>query len=114
MTRDQERCLWSTVLAAYGAQRVEQMINDHLSPMLREQSGMVSAGGMAELAGILLGNIESGERPLLGQHRTMNREHFRVLRQTRRPVSLLILADLPIDIVPPGLRRLRAQLDLSV
>lgn len=107
------------MLAAYGVEKVEQMICDHLSLMLRdgqfgEQPGMASAEGMAELAGILLANIESGERPLLGQHRTMNREHFRVLRRAKKQLSLLFLADLPIGLVPSELRRLRAQLDLGV
>lgn len=31
-----------------------------------ELPGLVSTEGMAQLAGILLANIESGERPLLG------------------------------------------------
>ena len=81
MTRVQERALWAVVLTAFGAQKVEQMISAHLSLMQRngqfdEQLGLVSAEGMAELAGILLANIETGERPLLGSHRTMNRRTF--------------------------------------
>lgn len=119
MTRVQERALWAVVLTAFGAQKVEQMISAHLSLMQRngqfdEQLGLVSAEGMAELARILFANIESGERPLLGALRAMNREHFRVLRRVKRQLSLLFLANLPIDLVPAGLRRLRAQLDLSV
>lgn len=119
MTRNQERCLWSTVLSAFGAQRVEQLVCNHLRSLQDqgEFSGLhdlVSAEGIAELAGILLTNIETGERPLLGLHCTMNPVHFRVLRQVRRPLSLLLLADLPIDFVPAELRRLRIQLDLSI
>lgn len=119
MTREQERSLWTTVLAAYGVKKVEQMICDHLNLMLREgqpseQPALVSAEGMAELVGIMLANIETGERPLLGLHRTMNREHFLALRRARRQLSLLFLANLPIDIVPAELLRLRAQLDLGV
>lgn len=98
---------------------LEQMICNHLRALqdqgeVGELHGLVSAEGMAQLAGILLANIVAGERPLLGLHRTMSPMHFRVLRQVRRPLSLLTLADLPIDLVPAELRRLRAQLDLSV
>lgn len=116
MTRDQERCLWSTVLSYYGARRLEQLVCNHLRSLQDqgEFSGLVSAEVMAELAGILLTNIEAGERPLLGLHRTLNPVHFRVLRQVRRQLSLLLLADLPIDFVPTELRRLRIQLDLSI
>lgn len=119
MTRDQERCLWSAVLAEYGAQKLEQMICDYLSLMLREgqfieQPALVSTEGLAELAGILLVNIVTGERPLLGALRTMNREHFLVLRRAKRRLALLLLADLPIDFVPVEVRRLRAHLDLGV
>lgn len=119
MTREQERIMWSAVLAAYGAQRLEQMICGHLDALLSqvligELPGLVSVEGLAQLAGVLFANIESGERPLLGAHRTMNRIHFCVLRQIKKRLSFLLLADLPFDLVPTDLRKLRAQIDFGV
>lgn len=119
MTPGEERAIWSLALSAHCAQKLEQMICGYLDLLSRDmQIGelpvLVSTEGMAQLAGILLANIESGERPLLGPHRTMNRLHFRLLRQTKRRLTFLLLSDLPIDCVPSELRKLRAQIDLGV
>ena len=119
MTPGEERAIWSRALSTHGAQQLEHMICGYLNLLSRdvqigELPGLVSTEGMAQLAGILLANIESGERQVLGIHRTMNRLHFRVLRQTKRRLTFLLLSDLPIDCIPSELRRLKAQIDLGV
>lgn len=78
MAREQERIMWPVVLAVYGVHSLEQMICGHLDALLNqalidELPGLVSVEGLAQLAGVLLASIESGERPLLGAYRTMNR-----------------------------------------
>ena len=98
---------------------MEQKVFGLLDSLLRgelatELPHHVSAEGMAQLVGLLLSNIEAGERPLLGALRAMNRQHFRVLLGLRDLLTLSLLADLPADLVPSGLLRLKAQLDLGV
>lgn len=119
MTPGEERAIWWRALSAHGEQQLEQLICGYLDLLSRdaqiaELPGLVSTEGMSQLAGILIANIESGERPLLGIHRTMNRLHFRVLRQTKKRLTFLLLPGLPIDCVPSELRRLKAQIDLGV
>lgn len=87
----EERAIWSRALSAHDAQ---QLICGYLDLLSRDVPidklpELVSTEEMAQLAGILLANIESSERPLLGIHRTINRLHFRVLRQTKRRLTAL-------------------------
>lgn len=119
MTRDETRALWALALAEYGAQVLEEKILIALETLLSGQLAeelpqQVSAEGMAQLVGLLLANIESGERPLLGALRTMNRQHFQVLRRLQGRLACSLLADLPASHVPTVLRRLRALLDFGV
>jgi hypothetical protein len=119
MTRDQQKRLWAIALAEYGTADLEQLVRSTLamhldSEQATELPNQVSADGLAELVGILLLNIETGERPLLGALRTMNRLHFRVLRQLCDHLTCAILANLPIRLVPKELLRLRSMLDLGL
>lgn len=119
MIRDEERILWAIALSEFGAEALEQKVFGFLESLLRgelatESPLHVSAEGMAQLVGLLLSNIEAGERPLLGALRTMNRQHFRVLLGLRHRLTRSLLGDLPADLVPSGLLRLKAQLDLGV
>lgn len=119
MTHDETRALWAIVLAEYGAQVLEEKILIALETLLSGQLAeelpqQVSAEGMAQLVGLLLANIESGERPLLGALRTMNRQHFQVLRRLKGRLTCSLLADLPESHVPTDLLRLRAVLDFGV
>lgn len=68
MTLGEVRAIWSCALSAHGAQKLEQMICGYLDLLSRDMQigelpGLVSTEGMAQLAGIMLANIESGERP---------------------------------------------------
>lgn len=119
MTRDEARALWAIALAEYGAQLLEEKVliclEALLSGQLAEELPLhVSAEGMAQLVGLLLANIESGERPLLGALRTMNRQHFQVLRYLCTRLTLSLLADLPADVVPSTMLRLKVQADFNV
>lgn len=119
MTRDEIRALWAIVLAEYGTQLLEENVLIALESLLsgklaEELPKQVSAEGMAQLVGLLLANIELGERPLLGALRTMNREHFQVLRRLQGRLTFSLLADLPASHVPTDLLRLRAVLDFGV
>lgn len=51
---------------------------------------------------------------MLGKLRTMNRLHFRVLRQLREHLTHGILANPPIPLEPKELLRLRSMLDLGL
>lgn len=106
MTRDQARSLWAIALVEYGAQVLEQKVLGFLETLLtgklaEELPRHVSADGLAQLVGLLLANVETGERPLLGALRTMNREHFHVLRRLQGQLTLSLLADLPPTLSPP-------------
>jgi hypothetical protein len=118
MTRKEQRRLWAIALDEYGAAALELSALGYLerslgSDLARELPGHVSAEGLAQLVGILLSNIESGERPLLGELRPLYRQHFRVLRYLRSRLTLSLLADLPADLVPGSLRRLKVEQDLG-
>ncbi|HBO0123663.1 TPA: hypothetical protein L4A27_001072 [Pseudomonas aeruginosa] len=85
MTRDDERKLWAIALEDSGADALERNVLAFLERILgsnlaKELPSHLSAEGLAQLAGILLSNIESSERPLLGELRPQYRQHFRVLR----------------------------------
>ena len=119
MTRNEERMLWAVALAAFGAQAMEQKVLAFLvtplgAALAEDFPRHVSGEGLAQLVGLLLTNIEVGERPLLGALRTMNREHFQVLRRLQGRLTLSLLADLPPYLVPTVLLRLKAQLDFGV
>jgi len=119
MTRDETRALWAIALAEYGAPLLEEKVQISLETLLNGQLAeelpqQVSAEGMAQLVGLLLANLESGERPLLGALRTMNRQHFQVLRPLQGRLTCSLLADLPESHVPTDLLRLRAVLDFGV
>ncbi|MDH4564247.1 hypothetical protein [Pseudomonas sp. BN411] len=106
-------------LLKYGAPDVEQLANQHIAILLAktvdsELPRQVSAEGLSQLVGLLLHDIASNERPLISGLRSMNRSHFQILRQMRTGLSLAILADLPASLLPPNLRRLRAQIDFGV
>lgn len=84
------------------------------SNLAKELPSHVSAEGLAQLVGILLSNIESGERPLLGVLRPLYRQHFRVLRYLRTRLTFSLLADLSFSLIPAHMRRQRALLDFGV
>lgn len=116
MTHDDDRNVWAIALAEHGAEALEQKVLGFLEPLLEgglaeDLPRQVSGEGLAQLVGLLLANIEAGERPLLGELRTMNREHFQALRRLQGRLTLSLLSDLPVSVIPPHLRRLRAQLD---
>lgn len=118
MTRDDERKLWAIALEDSSADTLERNVLAYLkrifgSNVAKELPSHVSAEGLAQLAGILLSNIEHGERPLLGELRPLYRQHFRVLRYLRARLTLSLLADLPADLVPGSLRRLKVEQDLG-
>ncbi|WP_175252614.1 hypothetical protein [Pseudomonas sp. BMW13] len=119
MTRDEARLLWAIALEQYGAEVLEQKVLGFLESLLtgklaEELPRHVSADGLAQLIGLLLANVEAGERPLLGALRTMNREHFQVLRHLHGRLTITLLSDLPAAHVPAGLRRLRAVADFGM
>jgi hypothetical protein len=119
MTRDEERRLWAIALAEYGADALELNVLGYLETILgcdlaKELPSHVSAEGMAQLVGILLSNIETGERLLLDDLRTLYRQHFHVLRYVQRRLTFSLLSDLPADLVPSGMLRFKAQADLGV
>lgn len=119
MTRDDERTLWAIALGDSGADPLERNVLEYLERILgsnlaKELPSQASAEGLAQLVGILLSNIESGERPLLGEVRPLYRQHFRVLRYLRTRLTHSLLADLPFSLIPAHMRRLRAQLDFGV
>lgn len=119
MTRDDQRAVCAIALAEYAVQTLELKVLDYLSALLesslaQELPRHVSARGLAQLIGLLLANIEAGERPLLGALRTMNREHCQVLRRLQGRLTDSLLADLPASVIPTGLLRLRAQLDFGM
>lgn len=119
MTRDEARSLWAIALIEYGAQVLEQKVLGFLETLLtgklaEELPRHVSADGLAQLVGLLLANVETGERPLLGALRTMNREHFQVLRRLQGQLTLSLLAALPVSHIPDGLRRFRAVVDFGM
>lgn len=84
------------------------------SDLAKELPSQVSAEGLAQLVGILLSNLETGERPILGHLRTLYRQHFRVLRYLQSRLTFSLLSDLPADLVPSGMLRFKAQADFSV
>ncbi|MBB4818260.1 hypothetical protein HNP29_001636 [Pseudomonas alcaligenes] len=119
MTRDDERRLWAIALEEYGADALELNVLGYLERILggdlaKELPNQVSADGLAQLVGILLSNVETGERPLLGDLRTLYRQHFRVLRFVRSRLTFSLLADLPADLVPRSMLMLKAQADFDV
>ncbi|VXC39449.1 conserved hypothetical protein [Pseudomonas sp. 9AZ] len=119
MTRDQARSLWAIALVEYSAQVLEQNVSGVLEKLLtgklaEELPRHVNAYGLAQLIGLLLANVEAGERPLLGALRTMNREHFQVLRHLHGRLTITLLSDLPAAHIPAGLRRLRAVADFGM
>lgn len=119
MARDDERTLWAIALGDSGADALERDVLGYLERILgssvaKELPSHVSAEGLAQLAGILLSNVESGERPLLGELRPLYRQHFRVLRYLRTRLTLSLLADLPSSLIPAHMRRQRAQLDFGM
>lgn len=119
MTRDQARTLWAIALAEHGAQVLEQKVLGFLETLLsgklaEERPRHVSAEGMAQLVGLLLANIESGEHALFGALRAMSRQHFQVLRRLQRSLTCSLLAELRASHVPTDLLRLRAVMDFGV
>jgi hypothetical protein len=119
MTRKEQRRLWAIALDEFGAADLELNVLGYLERLLgsdlaRELPGHVSAEGLAQLVGILLSNIESSERPLLGELRPLFRQHFFVLRSLHGRLTLSLLADLPAELVPHAMLRLKAQADFGV
>lgn len=119
MTRDDERKLWAIALEDSGADALERDVLAYLERVFRsnvakELPSHMSADGLAQLAGILLSNIEHGERPLLGELRPLYRQHFRLLRYLRARLTLYLLADLSADLVPRSMLRFKAQVDFDV
>ncbi|PTU79917.1 hypothetical protein DBO86_06220 [Pseudomonas indoloxydans] len=119
MTRSEQRRLWAIALDEYGAEALEQNVLGCLERILagdlaQELPSHVSAEGLAQLVGILLSNIESGERPLLGELWPLYRQHFLVLRYLQRRLTFSLLSDLPADLVPNGMLRFKAQADFGV
>lgn len=114
MTRKEQRRLWAIALDEYGAAALELNVLGYRSDLARELPGHVSAEGLAQLVGILLSNIESSERPLLGELRPLYRQHFLVLRALHGRLTLSLLADLPAELVPNVMLRLKAQADFDV
>ncbi len=119
MTRKGQRRLWAIALAEYGADALKLNVLGYLerilgSDLAKELPSQVSAEGLAQLVGILLSNIETGERPLLGDLRTLYRQHFRVLRYVQSRLTFYLLADLPADTVPSSMLRLKVQADFDV
>lgn len=119
MTRNENRALWAVALSQYGAESLEQKVLGYLNSLMHGELGeelpsLVSAEGLAQLAGLLLSNIETGERPLLGPLRAMNRHHLRVLRQLHDRLTISLLADLPAALVPKELLALKVEVDLGL
>lgn len=119
MTRNEKRKLWAIALEEYGAAALELNVLGCLERILagdlaKELPSYVSAEGLAQLVGILLSNIESGERPLLGELWPLYRQHFLVLRYLQRRLTFSLLSDLPADLVPSGMLRFKAQADFGV
>jgi hypothetical protein len=118
MTRTEHRALWAIALSHLGAQSLEQKVLGYLNALLDELgdelSSLVSAEGLAQLAGLLLSNIETGERPLLGPLRAMNRHHLRVLRLLHDRLTISLLADLPAGVIPKRLLALKVEVNLGL
>lgn len=81
MTRNDQRAVWAIALKEYGAQALEEKVLGFLVPLLSGKLAEklprhVSPEGLAQLVGLLLANVQAGERPLLGALRTMNRRNF--------------------------------------
>lgn len=118
MTHSEKRRLWAIALAEYGADALELNVLGYLERILgndlaKELPNQVSAEGLAQLVGILLSNVETGERPLLGDLRTLYRQHFRVLRYAQSQLAFSLPADLPADLVPRSMLRFKAQADFD-
>ncbi|MFC5694849.1 hypothetical protein ACFPU0_04660 [Pseudomonas sp. GCM10022186] len=118
VTREQERAIWTIALATYGSEVLEQQVCRYIEALLlnvvaSELPWHVSAEGLAQAARLLLDDLASNERPLLAGLRTMNRAHYRALRQIRTGLAFALLADLPADLLPQHLHRLKVQVDLS-
>lgn len=119
MTRDEEKALWTIALMGYGAQSLEQKVLGYLDALLQGELGaelpsQVSAEGLAQLVGLLLSDMEAGERSSLGTLRSMNREHFRALLHLREPLALFLLADLPAALAPKELLALKLEGSLGL
>jgi len=118
MTRTETRALWIAALTHFGSQPLEQKVLIYLEALLdelgEERPYQVSAEGLAQLVGILLSDIEAGERPMFETLRAMNRQHVHVLRQLRGRLALSLLADLPAGAIPKESRALKLELNLGL
>ena len=84
------------------------------SDLAKELPSHFSAEGLSQLAGILLSNIESGERPLLGELWPLYRQHFHVLRYLQSRLTFSLLSDLPAELIPRAMLRFKVQADFGV
>lgn len=119
MTRSEQRKLWAIALDEYGAEALEQNVLGYLkillgSDLAEKLPSHVSADGLAQLAGILLSSIESGERPLLGELWPLYRQHFHVLRYLQSHLTFSLLCDLPAELIPRAMLRFKVQADFGV
>lgn len=118
MTRTEKRALWAVALSHYGAESLELKVLGYLAALLddmgEELPSHVSAEGLAQLAGLLLNDIEAGERPMFEPIRAMNRQHLRVLRQLHNHLTLSLLADLPASLFRRELLNIKIDVDLGL
>lgn len=118
MTRTEIRALWSAALSQFGAQPLEQRVLVYLGQLLDElgeqRPSQVSAEDLAQLVGVLLSDIEAGERPMFEPLRAMNPQHLHVLRQLHGQLALSLLADLPAALVPRALLGLKVEANVGL
>lgn len=119
MNRDQERAIWSLALNQYGLERLEKHVSEHISGIFIHRADVdlpfdASADGLAQVVGLVLEELLSGDRPLLSGYRVMNRSHLQALCQIRVSLAEALLKEIPITGLPRDLKRLRAQADLGI